>query len=158
MKWLLFFLLMMRTAIDLCARRERDIHAVIVENTFTCIGDLADVYFPFLKCIKCIFRRNKWSNIENIRDLRIPILFVAGMFSFLELLSKRYFASFLLRPRKYPLRFKKLFIIFISVDIDAWNVFVPLSFSPLYCHYLSLDGIELAKRSMWWNNSHRMHG
>ena len=52
---------------------------MIVENTFSCIKDLAKDYLPFpLKFGTFIFTKIKYPNDERIIKIKAPILFITG--------------------------------------------------------------------------------
>lgn len=54
------------------------VKGVIVENTFTSIGDMIDVVLPPLRFVKAL-NRNKWDSLSVIKDLETPILFISGL-------------------------------------------------------------------------------
>lgn len=58
------------------------IRGLVLENTFTSINDMIDVVIPVLKFAKP-FNRNKWNSLENIRDIRVPILFLRSVSCYL---------------------------------------------------------------------------
>jgi pimeloyl-ACP methyl ester carboxylesterase len=64
-------------AVHLAAARPDALAGLILENTFTCIGDLVDVLMPKLGYFKFLLR-NPWVNIEVVPKLRIPCLFISG--------------------------------------------------------------------------------
>lgn len=66
-------------AIALAKRRPKEVAAVIVENTFTSIGDMVDHLMPVLIPIKSLVLRLKWDSLTDIKQVRQPILFIAGM-------------------------------------------------------------------------------
>jgi alpha-beta hydrolase superfamily lysophospholipase len=49
---------------------------VILENTFTSIGEMVDVIFPKLRWFKNIVQRNYWPTADRVPLIRQPILFV----------------------------------------------------------------------------------
>lgn len=51
---------------------------MILENTFTSIGDLVDTLFPILAPLKGILLTLKWPALDRIRLVTAPILFVSG--------------------------------------------------------------------------------
>jgi hypothetical protein len=51
------------------------IKGLIIENTFSSLGELIDKIFPFLKYIKTYMLKNHWPSINRINDINIPILF-----------------------------------------------------------------------------------
>nr|XP_006820729.1 PREDICTED: alpha/beta hydrolase domain-containing protein 13-like [Saccoglossus kowalevskii] len=55
--------------------------ALIVENTFTSIPDVAKVLFriPILKWIPLWCHKNKYTNIRKIHRVKAPTLFLSGM-------------------------------------------------------------------------------
>ncbi len=63
--------------IHLAAARPDVLAGLILENTFTGIGDLVDVLMPKLSYFKFLLR-NPWSNAEVVPKLRIPCLFISG--------------------------------------------------------------------------------
>jgi fermentation-respiration switch protein FrsA (DUF1100 family) len=52
---------------------------IIVENTFTSIGDMIDVILPYIRYFKFL-SRNKWRNFERVQQIPKdqPILFLSG--------------------------------------------------------------------------------
>ena len=48
---------------------------VIIENTFTTLGDLVDVMFPFLRYFRKYLLRTKFETIDIIGKIKRPILF-----------------------------------------------------------------------------------
>ena len=48
---------------------------VIIENTFTTLGDLVDVMFPILKYVKNYLLKTKFETIKIIGKIKRPILF-----------------------------------------------------------------------------------
>ncbi len=48
---------------------------IIIENTFTSLGDLVDVMFPFLKYLRKYLLRSKFETINIIGKIERPILF-----------------------------------------------------------------------------------
>lgn len=63
-------------------RKPAAISAIILENTFLSISDMVDALLPFLNSVR--FLKNMllmldFNNSKKIADVRIPILFVAGV-------------------------------------------------------------------------------
>ena len=55
--------------------------ALLLENTFTSVQEMAVQPFPLLRATWCIMDRlleNKWQNIEKIENVNCPILFLSG--------------------------------------------------------------------------------
>ena len=48
---------------------------IIIENTFTTLGDLVDVMFPFLKYVRKYLLKSKFETIHIIGKIFRPILF-----------------------------------------------------------------------------------
>ena len=74
-------------AIDLVARHQDRVRALVVENTFTCIPDMASKMFPFLKAVgmrrngaMSFLIRNKWDSAGKIGKIRVPILMMASTY------------------------------------------------------------------------------
>ena len=59
---------------------------VIIENTFTTMGDLVDVMFPLLKYVKNYLLKTKFETIKIIGKIKRPILFCRSEFD--ELIPK----------------------------------------------------------------------
>ena len=59
-----------------------EIQAVVLENTFTSILDMALILMPFLWMLQPFIRppllRNEWASHDHIHRIRCPILFVSG--------------------------------------------------------------------------------
>jgi fermentation-respiration switch protein FrsA (DUF1100 family) len=51
---------------------------VIVENTFTSMGDMVDKIFFFLRYFKFLILRNYWQSIDLVKDIQSPMLFITG--------------------------------------------------------------------------------
>lgn len=51
---------------------------VIVENTFTCIGDIVDFLMPKISWLKGLVLRNHWPSITRIQAITCPMMFVSG--------------------------------------------------------------------------------
>eukprot|EP00817_Percolomonadidae_sp_ATCC50343_P002967 CAMPEP_0117432888 /NCGR_PEP_ID=MMETSP0758-20121206/12310_1 /TAXON_ID=63605 /ORGANISM="Percolomonas cosmopolitus, Strain AE-1 (ATCC 50343)" /LENGTH=250 /DNA_ID=CAMNT_0005223123 /DNA_START=186 /DNA_END=938 /DNA_ORIENTATION=+ len=66
-------------ALDLVAKRHKDVAGAIIENTFTSVPDMIPSLFPYLSYLR-IFSRNKWYNSERVKELpsNFPIAFVSG--------------------------------------------------------------------------------
>lgn len=54
------------------------ITGVILENTFTSIGDMIDAIMPIFKYLKFL-QRNHWRSIERIPKIEKPILFIRSL-------------------------------------------------------------------------------
>lgn len=54
------------------------INALILENTFTSLLDMAKVEFPMLGVLRYL-SLNRWQSKKRIGDLRIPLLFLSGL-------------------------------------------------------------------------------
>ncbi len=65
-------------SIALAHRHRNIVKAVIVENTFLSISAMVDTLMPFISFAKDLVLRIGWKNEELIKDLSIPILFIAG--------------------------------------------------------------------------------
>jgi fermentation-respiration switch protein FrsA (DUF1100 family) len=72
-------------AIDLVSRHQDKVKALIVENTFTSIPDMAAQKFPFLKPIGIgrggalsFLIRQRWDNLSKISKIKIPMLMLAS--------------------------------------------------------------------------------
>ena len=69
-------------AIHLAHANEGALRGVIVENTFTCIREMAVGLFPFLAALPSewleALLENKWHSDELIGQLKVPFLFLAG--------------------------------------------------------------------------------
>ena len=50
-------------------------NGIIIENTFTTLGDLEDVMFPFLKRFRKYLLKSKFETNNIIGKIKIPILF-----------------------------------------------------------------------------------
>lgn len=56
------------------------VKGIIIENGFTSIADIVDAHFPWLawKAFKDQFLRLKWDSHGKVKELKVPILFIAG--------------------------------------------------------------------------------
>jgi hypothetical protein len=53
----------------------------ILENTFTTISEMIDNLFPIFKIfpiMKAIAIKIKWNNLEALKNINLPILFING--------------------------------------------------------------------------------
>lgn len=70
-------------AIDLATQREYadKIWCLIVENTFTCIPEMARVLtgWKSLRYVPLMFYKNKFFSVCKVRSLRVPTLFISGL-------------------------------------------------------------------------------
>lgn len=55
-----------------------DIKGLILENTFSSMGDMVDHLFPALKRIKSFLLKNHWPSRDRIKNLKYPILFISS--------------------------------------------------------------------------------
>lgn len=55
-----------------------DIKGLILENTFSSMGDMVDKLFPFIKNIKHLLLTNKWPSKDRVKNLKYPILFFSS--------------------------------------------------------------------------------
>lgn len=69
-------------AIELAARHPDKVSGIIVENTFTSMGDMALAVFPFLRIIGkiglSIFQRLRFDSLSKVPRVTCPILFISG--------------------------------------------------------------------------------
>ena len=71
-------------AIDLVAEQQDYVKAMVVENTFTSIPDMAKKMFPILSPFLSpaspipFFIRDKWRSIDKIPKIKVPILMLAS--------------------------------------------------------------------------------
>jgi abhydrolase domain-containing protein 13 len=65
-------------AIDLAHSNQEKLHALALENTFTCIPDLVDSVLPALKYFKFLVT-NPWHSLTKIKTVsKVPVLFLSG--------------------------------------------------------------------------------
>lgn len=64
-------------AVHLAQERPALLAGLILENTFTCIGDLVDVLMPKLSYFKFLLR-NPWRNVDVVPQLKVPCLFISS--------------------------------------------------------------------------------
>ena len=67
-------------AVALAQRYPKLISGVIIENTFLSVGAMVDVLMPFLKPIRSFVLFMSWDSDVKIVDLKMPILFISGMY------------------------------------------------------------------------------
>lgn len=65
-------------AVHLCSKRKENIQGLILENTFTSIGQMVDHIFPFISFLKQVILCIDWNSLDAIKDLKLPILFISG--------------------------------------------------------------------------------
>jgi fermentation-respiration switch protein FrsA (DUF1100 family) len=65
-------------AIYIAEKLKPQVKGIILENTFSSMGDMVDHLFPFLKRFKNFLLRNKWPSNERIKNLDYPILFISS--------------------------------------------------------------------------------
>ena len=54
---------------------------VIIESAFTNSQDVSDILFPFLKLLgplRSMVIKNRWNNLEQVKTVTCPILFISG--------------------------------------------------------------------------------
>ena len=51
---------------------------LIIENTFTSMGDMVDHIVYFLKYVKRLVLRNKWNSLDLVREIKTPMLYITG--------------------------------------------------------------------------------
>lgn len=68
-------------AIDLVAKspNRARIRALIVENTFTTLPNIARKLFPILLSLPDWSFKNQFRSIEKVRNIRVPVLFISGL-------------------------------------------------------------------------------
>jgi fermentation-respiration switch protein FrsA (DUF1100 family) len=64
-------------AVHLAKSRQQKLAGLILENTFTRIGDLVDILMPKLSYFKFLLT-NPWSNEDVVKELAIPCLFISS--------------------------------------------------------------------------------
>lgn len=62
----------------LAEKVQEAVQGVIMENTFTCIGDVADYHFPLFRLMRRLIINNYWPSIKRIPQVRVPILLIVG--------------------------------------------------------------------------------
>ncbi|QDZ21426.1 alpha/beta-hydrolase [Chloropicon primus] len=72
-------------AIDLVSRHQDKVRALVIENTFTCIPDMAAEKFPFLKAVGIkregalsFLIRHPWDSLGKIGKIKKPLLMLAS--------------------------------------------------------------------------------
>lgn len=63
---------------DHAQRENRPLAGVMVENTFTSIADMVDHLMPLVSPFKALVLRISWDSTRHVRNLKGPILFLAG--------------------------------------------------------------------------------
>jgi len=70
-------------AVDLASRsrNKEKIGALIVENTFTSIPDIAKILFPFkfIKMLPVWFYKNQFKSAKKVCKISTPVLFISGL-------------------------------------------------------------------------------
>jgi len=56
-----------------------EIRGMILENTFTSIGDMVDKLMPLVAIFKSIVQKVFFPTIDRIHKIKQPILFIRGM-------------------------------------------------------------------------------
>lgn len=62
----------------LAQRRQNEVMAFILENTFTSMGAMIDQHMPHLKLFKSFLLRSRWPSLERVKEIRRPTLFIYG--------------------------------------------------------------------------------
>lgn len=65
-------------AIYIAEKIKPKVKGIILENTFSSMGDMVDHLFPFLKRFKNFLLKNKWPSQDRIKNLHYPILFISS--------------------------------------------------------------------------------
>jgi len=66
-------------AIAHTAKHDGEVKGLILENTFSCISEMADQLFPLLKPLKPWILRLDWNSVGRIVKVTTPILFFSGL-------------------------------------------------------------------------------
>ena len=90
---------------------------MILENPFTSISTLVDEHFPFLSKFKNLILRIQWNTIHRIRNIKIPILLIAGG---KDTKVKLHHSEQLLDAAK-RCNEKKLFVVEEGTHVDTWQ-------------------------------------
>jgi len=64
-------------AIALATANPDKLRGLILENTFTSLPDVTRALMPFLGPFTWAIR-DRWNNVQRIKDLTVPILFISG--------------------------------------------------------------------------------
>ena len=93
-----------------------NIKGLILENTFSSLGELIDKIFPFLKHIKSFMLKNHWPSINRIGEINTPILFyMSGMDELIPLEHMQRLYS-----KANSAKFKSKFFIPNGTHNDGW--------------------------------------
>lgn len=68
-------------ASELDKKSDRIYKGVVIENTFTSIGQMAETLFPFFKSVpwlKKIMLKMNWNSEECVKMMKTPVLFISG--------------------------------------------------------------------------------
>ena len=66
-------------AIQLAESHSNSLRGVVVENTFTSIGDMVDHLMPMVAMFKKYIQRIFWPTIDRIGNVTAPMLFIRGL-------------------------------------------------------------------------------
>jgi len=66
-------------AVQLAMKQGENVAGVILENTFTSIGDMVDQLMPMVATFKSLIQRIFYPTIDRIPKVTSPILFIRGM-------------------------------------------------------------------------------
>lgn len=62
-------------AINVAVNTKMPIKGLIIENTFSTMGDLVDRMFPIIKKIRKYLLKSKYESINLVKEIKIPVLF-----------------------------------------------------------------------------------
>lgn len=68
-------------ASELDKTNDRVYKGVVIENTFTSIGDMAETLFPFFRSVpwlKRIMLKVNWNSEECVKTMKTPVMFISG--------------------------------------------------------------------------------
>jgi len=60
-------------------QNKHKVAGLILENTFTSMGDMVDRVFPKLARFKALVLRNNWNSVGSIKNVKAPILFILSL-------------------------------------------------------------------------------
>ena len=104
-------------ALYISEKLKPSIKGLILENTFSSMGDMVDHIFPYLRRVKYFLLRNKWPSKERIKNLKYPIFFISSEKD--EIVPSGHMEELYTMASKAA--FKQKFVIIGGTHNDSWN-------------------------------------
>jgi hypothetical protein len=136
------------------SRHSDQIKALIVENTFSCMSDMVDQLFPYIKHFKKWMLRMEWASVDKIKKVECPICFISGLKVRIMLSPNTFYLS-LLFSNILLLRLSPYVCLLLAADQD--EVVPPRQMTSLRdaatsCKLKKFIQFPQGKHNTTWNN------